>query len=152
YFPAKSADDPNGDGARTHWGHIDGPKTDMGWGINASVMRDFLIKLKTHWKTPKIYITENGSAWPDSVAPDGRIYDPEREQYLMEHLSAAAEAIEAGVDLRGYFGWSLLDNYEWAYGYAKRFGYAYVDYATQTRTIKESGRAFARLIRASRGG
>jgi len=152
YFPAKIADDPSGDGARTHWGHIDGPKTDMGWGIDASVMRDFLIKLKTHWKTPKIYITENGSAWPDTVAPDGRIYDPEREQYLMEHLSAAAEAIEAGVDLRGYFGWSLLDNYEWAYGYAKRFGYAYVDYPTQTRTIKESGRAFSRLIRASRGG
>jgi beta-glucosidase len=152
YFPAKIADDPGGDGARTHWGHIDGPKTDMGWGIDASVMRDFLIKLKTHWKTPKIYITENGSAWPDTVAPDGRIYDPEREKYLMEHLSAAAEAIEAGVDLRGYFGWSLLDNYEWAYGYDKRFGYAYVDYPTQKRTIKESGRAFSRLIRASRGG
>ena len=152
YFPAKIGDDPTGDGARTTWNHIDGPKTDMGWGIDAGVMRDFLIKLKNHWKAPKIYITENGSAWPDTVAADGRIYDPEREAYLMGHLTAAAEALEAGVDLRGYFGWSLLDNYEWAYGYDKRFGYTYVDYATQRRTIKESGRAFADLIKDARAG
>jgi beta-glucosidase len=71
---------------------------------------------------------------------------------LVDHLTAAAEAIEAGVDLRGYFGWSLLDNYEWAYGYDKRFGYTYIDYPTQRRTIKESGRAFAELIKAARAG
>jgi beta-glucosidase len=152
YFPAKIGDDPTGDGARTTWNHIDGPKTDMGWGMNAGVMRDFLIKLKDHWKAPKIYITENGSAWPDTIAADGGVHDPEREAYLMDHLTAAAEALDAGVDLRGYFGWSLLDNYEWAYGYDKRFGYTYVDFATQKRTIKESGRAYAKLIRASRGG
>jgi beta-glucosidase len=70
----------------------------------------------------------------------------------MDHLTAAAEALDAGVDLRGYFGWSLLDNYEWAYGHDKRFGYTYVDFATQKRTIKKSGRAYAKLIRASRGG
>ena len=152
YFPAKIGDDPQGGGARTTWNHIDGPKTDMGWGMNADVMRDFLIKLKDHWKAPKIYITENGSAWPDKIAADGGVHDPEREAYLMDHLTAAAEALDAGVDLRGYFGWSLLDNYEWAYGYDKRFGYTYVDFATQKRTIKESGRAYAKLIRASRGG
>ena len=152
YFPAKIGDDPKGGGARTTWNHIDGPKTDMGWGMNAGVMRDFLIKLKDHWKAPKIYITENGSAWPDTIGAGGGVHDPEREAYLMDHLTAAAEALDAGVDLRGYFGWSLLDNYEWAYGYDKRFGYTYVDFATQKRTIKESGRAYAKLIRASRGG
>ena len=152
YFPAKIGNDPNGDGMKTTWDHIDGPTTDMGWGMNAGVMRDFLIKLKEHWKVPKIYITENGSAWPDTVAADGRVYDPQREAFLIDHLTAAAEAIEAGVDLRGYFGWSLLDNYEWAYGYDKRFGYTYIDYPTQRRTIKESGRAFAELIKAARAG
>ena len=152
YFPAKIGNDPNGVGMKTTWNQIDGPTTDMGWGTNAGVMRDFLIKLKEHWKAPKIYITENGSAWPDTVASDGRVYDPQREAFLVDHLTAAAEAIEAGVDLRGYFGWSLLDNYEWAYGYDKRFGYTYIDYPTQRRTIKESGRAFAELIKAARAG
>jgi beta-glucosidase len=97
-----------------------------------------------------IYITENGSAWADTVSDDGRVHDPERVAYLTAHLDAVADAIEGGTDVRGYFAWSLLDNFEWAYGYAKRFGIVHVDYDTQVRTIKDSGLEYARIIAAQR--
>jgi beta-glucosidase len=84
------------------------------------------------------------------VGPDGQVHDPERAAYLNEHLAACARAAAAGVPLTGYFVWSLLDNFEWAYGYDKRFGLVHVDYATQRRTIKDSGRHYADVIRAHR--
>ena len=86
---------------------------------------------------PPMYITENGAAYPDAVAEDGSVHDPERIAYLDAHLRAVHAAIEQGVDVRGYFQWSLLDNFEWAYGYAKRFGIVHVDYETQVRTPKD---------------
>ena len=85
-----------------------------------------------------IYVTENGSAWEDVVEADGAVHDPERTDYLHRHLHAALDAVDAGVPLRGYFAWSLLDNFEWAFGYTKRFGIVHVDYATQQRTPKDS--------------
>ena len=84
-----------------------------------------------------IYITENGAAFKDTVE-DGAVHDPRRVNYLREHIAACHQAMKAGVDLRGYFAWSLLDNFEWAHGYSKRFGLAYVDYATQQRIPKDS--------------
>ena len=95
-------------------------------------------------------ITENGSAWDDEVAEDGVVHDPQRVDYLHRHLAAAGAAIERGVDLRGYFAWSLMDNFEWAHGYAQRFGIVHVDYATQQRTPKDSARAYAEVIRSHR--
>jgi beta-glucosidase len=93
----------------------------------------------------RIYVTENGSAWPDEVV-DGQIEDKERTTYLEDHLAAGVRATRGGVPLAGYFAWSLLDNFEWAYGYAKRFGLVHVDYETQQRTIKLSGYRYAEII------
>jgi beta-glucosidase len=100
---------------------------------------------------PPLYITENGAAFYDPpVATDAPLPDPLRADYLRTHLKAAHAAIEAGVDLRGYFAWSLLDNLEWSLGYSKRFGLLHVDYATQKRTRKASADFYARVI-ASNG-
>jgi beta-glucosidase len=93
-----------------------------------------------------LYITENGAAFYDPPHATGRVDDPLRQRYLRDHLRAALEARQKGVDLRGYFAWSLLDNFEWAHGYSPRFGLVHVDYATQQRTIKASGRFYAKVI------
>ena len=95
---------------------------------------------------PAIAITENGATFPDDVATDGWVNDEARRSYLERHLAAAADAIEDGVPLTGYFAWSLLDNFEWALGYGTRFGIVRVDYATQRRTVKASGRWYRDLI------
>jgi len=96
---------------------------------------------------PVMYVTENGAAFDDVVGPDGRVYDERRQAYLESHFAAAARAVADGVPLRGYFVWSLLDNFEWAEGYDKRFGLVYVDYNTQERTVKDSGRWYADMLR-----
>ena len=125
------------------------PLTDMGWEQSPESHR-LILERSTRESGLPIYVTENGSAWPDVVSGDGRVHDPERVAYLHRHLGAVADAIEGGVDVRGYFAWSLLDNFEWAYGYDKRFGIVHVDYGTQVRTVKDSGREYARIIAASR--
>ncbi len=121
------------------------PLTDMGWEMSPESHRLILERSARESGLP-IYITENGSAWPDTVSEDGEVHDPERVSYLHGHLDAVADAIEKGVDIRGYFAWSLLDNFEWAYGYEKRFGIVHVDYDTLKRTVKDSGREYARII------
>jgi beta-glucosidase len=126
------------------------PHTAMGWEILPQGHYDILMRSATEAGLP-IYVTENGSAWPDVVSADGQVHDPDRIDYLHGHLGAVADAIEDGADIRGYFAWSLLDNFEWAHGYSKRFGLVYVDYDTQERIIKDSGHEYARIIRASRG-
>ncbi len=126
------------------------PLTDMGWEISPESFR-LILERSAHESGLPIYVTENGSAWPDVVDPDGAVHDPERVDYLHAHLQAAHEAVRTGAaDIRGYFAWSLMDNFEWAEGFAKRFGIIYVDYDTQVRTIKDSGRAYARIISAHR--
>jgi beta-glucosidase len=95
---------------------------------------------------PPIYITENGMASDDRVA-DGTVRDPQRVDFLNRHLAAVAGAIDAGVDVRGYFVWSLMDNFEWSYGYERRFGLVHVDYATQQRTLKDSAKAFQTFLK-----
>ena len=93
-------------------------------------------------------ITENGAAFDDVVAEDGSIPDADRLDYLRRHFTAAHRAMQAGVDLRGYFVWSLLDNFEWGYGYAKRFGIVRVDFDTLERTVKDSGLWYGQLARS----
>lgn len=112
--------------------------TEMGWEIYPEGLPALLLKLKAEYDLPPIYITENGMARADQVE-DGQVHDPERIAFVQSHLAALREAIDAGVDVRGYFLWSLLDNFEWNSGYAKRFGIVHVDYETQRRTIKDSG-------------
>jgi beta-glucosidase len=94
-------------------------------------------------------VCENGAAYPDTVGPDGLVEDPERIAYIRRHVDAVAVAIDAGVDLRGYFVWSILDNFEWAHGYRVRFGLVRVDYETLERTIKASGNWYRDFIASS---
>jgi beta-glucosidase len=122
------------------------PRTEMGWEIDASGLRDILVRLHRDYPAVPLYVTENGAAFADEQA-NGRVHDPDRIAYLEAHFRAAAEAIAAGVDLRGYFVWTLLDNFEWAYGYTKRFGLVHVDYETLQRTPKDSARWFAEVTR-----
>jgi beta-glucosidase len=99
-----------------------------------------------------LYVTENGAAFDDPATVTGSVLeDPPRVSYFREHLRAAHDAIAAGVPLKGYFAWSLLDNYEWSYGYSKRFGIVHVDFATQRRTPKRSARFYADVVRTNGG-
>lgn len=121
-------------------------KTAMGWPIEPEGLTELLLRLDREYTKLPIYITENGCALNDYVDPEGCVNDEERIAYLDAHLRAAHEAIAGGVDLRGYFAWSLLDNFEWAEGYSKRFGIVYVDYPTQRRIPKTSARWYAGVI------
>jgi beta-glucosidase len=125
---------------------IPGPVTDMDWPVDASGLREILVRLGREYGSPPLFVTENGAAYRDQVAPDGGVPDPERVAYLRAHLTAAHAALAEGVDLRGYFVWSLLDNFEWAAGYAKRFGLVRVDYETQRRTWKDSAHWYREVI------
>jgi beta-glucosidase len=129
------------------------PTTAMGWEVNPDGLRELLLRLTRDYPAlPPLYITENGASYDDEVAADGAVHDHEREAYILAHIDAVGRAIDEGADVRGYFVWSLLDNFEWAWGYAKRFGIVRVDYETQERTVKDSGRAFARVIAGARAG
>lgn len=119
--------------------------TDIGWEIAPHAFSELLINLNEQYSLPPMFITENGAACAD-VMVDGEVNDEQRVRYLNGHINAVNDAIEAGVDIRGYFAWSLMDNFEWAEGYSKRFGLCYVDYETQKRTIKRSGKAYKALL------
>ncbi len=123
------------------------PVTAMNWSIDPRGIKELLLRLHREYPGLELNITENGAAYPDEPTPDGAIVDLLRIEYLAQHLAAVAEAIAAGAPVRGYFLWSLLDNFEWAHGYSKRFGIVHVDYQTQRRTIKNSGHWYADLIR-----
>ena len=126
--------------------------TDMGWEVVPEALTQHLARLTREYAPPPIYITENGMANADAVI-DGRVADSPRIHYLRSHLLALARAIDLGVDVRGYFYWSLMDNFEWNSGYAKRFGLFHVDYATQQRTAKDSAHWYRECIaQHARGG
>ncbi len=120
--------------------------TDMGWEVNPDSFTDLLLQLHQRYDLPPVYITENGAATIDELK-DGQVHDAQRIAYFQGHLNAVDTAIRQGVDIRGYFAWSLMDNFEWALGYLKRFGIVYVDYKTQQRTVKHSGLAYRNLIK-----
>jgi beta-glucosidase len=124
--------------------------TMTGWEVYPQGLTDLLLRLHRDYAPAEIYITENGAAFDDVIEPDGTIHDMRRLDYLYTHLNACAEAIRQGVPLKGYFPWSVFDNYEWSEGYRKRFGLVYVEYATQQRIIKDSGLWYAGLLAAHR--
>ena len=121
------------------------PRTDIGWEIYPKAFTELLVSLNEKYSLPPVYITENGAAMADKLV-DGVVNDQDRVDYYQNHLNAVNEAIVQGVKVDGYFAWSLMDNFEWAEGYLKRFGIVYVDYDTQVRTIKASGMAYKDLI------
>ncbi len=127
------------------------PRTAMGWEVNPDGLRSMLVRLSQEYPTlPPLYITENGASYDDELADDGQVHDSERTEYIRAHIEAVGASIADGVDVRGYFVWSLLDNFEWAWGYDKRFGIVRVDYETQERIVKDSGLEYARTIRRAR--
>ena len=125
------------------------PQTAMGWEVYPEGLTEILLWLKGRYANPALYITENGSAFADPSPSAGAILDQERLDYLRSHLCAASAAIDRGADLRGYFAWSLLDNFEWAQGYSRRFGLVHVDRLTQSRTPKASAGFYREVIRAN---
>ena len=124
------------------------PRTSMGWPIQPEAFRDTLITVSRRYGLP-IYVLENGTATPDRLE-NGEVQDPSRIDYLRSYIAAMQEAIAAGVDVRGYFVWSLLDNFEWNSGYKERFGLVHVDYGTQRRTLKASAYWYADMISKDR--
>jgi beta-glucosidase len=128
------------------------PRTAMGWEVNPAGLHTLLVRLGNEYASlPPLYITENGAAYEDVVSSDGAVHDAERESYIVQHIGAVGDAIADGADVRGYFVWSLLDNFEWAWGYGKRFGIVRVDYDTQERIIKDSGLQYARIVARATG-
>ena len=136
------------DGADYDFGESELPKTDIGWAIYPKALTETLVNYKKRYPNfPAVLITENGAA-DNTPIVDGKITDDMRSQYYADHLLALNDAIEAGVDVQGYFAWSLMDNFEWAFGYSQRFGIVHVDYQTQQRTIKKSGLEWQRFLKA----
>lgn len=151
YTRAVVADDPGGYPDRTRRVRQDRhPYTETGWEVFAPALTDVLCWVSDRYGGPPLYVTENGAAFYDPPQADGgRIEDPLRVAYFRDHLRAVHRAIERGADVRGYFAWSLLDNYEWSHGYSKRFGLVHVDFETQVRTPKASARFYAEVIRSN---
>ena len=109
--------------------------------------KDLIRRLREEYTKLPIYITENGAAFDDQVSDDNKVHDSERLQYVEKHIRAVAELNEEGMNIAGYYLWSLLDNFEWAFGYEKRFGITYVDFETQERILKDSGYRYAEIIK-----
>jgi beta-glucosidase len=130
----------------------DGPHTSMGWDVDAGGLLELLRRLREDYGDMPILITENGAAYPDPEPTGGVVEDPDRVAFLDGHLRAVAQAVGEGIDVRGYFAWSLMDNFEWEHGYAMRFGLVHVDYETQRRTPKRSALWYRDLIRERRLG
>jgi len=127
----------------------------MGWEVYPEGLTDLLLRLHRDYRVPPIYVTENGGAFKDQcVMEDGeaRVHDPDRTEYIASHIAAVGAALGQGVPMAGYMVWSLLDNFEWASGYAKRFGIVFVDYATQRRTPKDSARWYQGFLQRQRSG
>jgi beta-glucosidase len=150
-----SGADGHGDGAGSPWPGLSGiefvaqpgPHTAMGWNIDPAAFTELLVAVHRRYPGLPLLVTENGAAFDDAVSPDGQVHDQRRVAYLRDHLEAVGRALDVGVDVRGYFVWSLLDNFEWAWGYSRRFGIVRVDYATQERVLKDSARWYRELLR-----
>lgn len=128
------------------WLRTDAPYTDMNWEVYPQGLYEILKWVHDTYGPVPLYVTENGAAFPDRVEPDGSVKDTARTDYLREHFVQAHRCIQDGIPLRGYFVWSLMDNFEWAHGYAMRFGIVRVDFETQQRTIKASGHFYRQVI------
>jgi beta-glucosidase len=127
---------------------VDGaPVTAMGWEVYPQGLRDTLVRVAKEYDTSALIVTESGAAFDDEPDHEGFVRDSERSDYLAGHIGATVEAVASGVPVRGYYAWSLLDNFEWSFGYRPRFGISYVDYETQRRTLKHSGLHYQEIIR-----
>ena len=151
YFRQKIAADPTVATLGFRQVPVEGATTTaLDWEVHPAGLEEMLLRLTKDYDAPALYVTENGSAWTDEADANGYVADHERTVYLLDHVDAVAEAVAKGAPVRGYFAWTLLDNFEWAYGYRPRFGLAYVDYVTQRRVLKLSGETYRDLIDRNR--
>lgn len=151
YYSSKLVTDGE-DNPLVHVAFVPNPRasrTGMDWEVWPDGLAQLLVRLQQDYQPAKIYVTENGSAYPDSEPSNGVVEDPDRTAYLNGHLQAVETAIAEGAKVAGYFAWSLMDNFEWAEGYTQRFGIIHVDYATQTRTFKRSALTYQQMIAAN---
>jgi beta-glucosidase len=149
YFPEVVADAPGSGLLQIRVVEsADVERTAFGWQVSPEGMVGLLERVHRDYQPAEIQLTENGSTFDDVLLPDGSVLDALRRSYLARHLAAAREAIAKGVPLKGYFAWSLLDNFEWAEGYVRRFGLTYVDFQTQQRTLKASGQWYRQFLTA----
>jgi beta-glucosidase len=128
---------------------VDGPeapRTKMNWAVRPEGLHRVLTQVHERYHLPAVFITENGASYEDRMV-DGAVHDVDRTAYLKSHIAAVLQAKREGVPVEGYFVWALLDNFEWAHGYSQRFGIVYVDFETQERTVKDSGRWYGELAR-----
>jgi beta-glucosidase len=147
YFPETIADAPDHAPFRARvLPPEEGEITAMGWPVAPQGLSELLQRLERDYRPGPIYVTENGSCYDDTLEADGAIHDEQRRRYLQRHLAALRDAVEAGVPVKGYFAWSLLDNFEWAEGYLRRFGLVHIDYATQQRRLKDSGKWYRSFL------
>ncbi len=125
------------------------PQTHSKWEITPRSMRHFVKWISDRYNKP-VYITENGLSTGDYVTADGKCHDPERIDFTRDYLTELGKAIEDGANIKGYFHWSLMDNFEWARGYGERFGLVHVDYQTQKRTVKDSALWYSKVIQSNK--
>jgi beta-glucosidase len=152
YFPETVADAPGTAPLETHAAPPAGAQTTaLGWEVAPEGLTELLVRIARDYHPAPMFITENGSCYDDVPDADGEIDDAERVAYLQRHLAALKVAIDAGAPVHGYFAWSLIDNFEWAEGYERRFGLVHVDYQTQQRRIKRSGKWYREFLGAGQG-
>jgi beta-glucosidase len=151
YFPQRVRSDPSRQPLELSPVLPPPPTTAMGWEVDPDGLHELLLRVRRDYGNVPIYITENGAAFEDGPVVNGTLEDPRRVEYLQSHLGALARAVADGVDIRRYFAWSMLDNFEWEHGYSKRFGLVYVDYSTQRRVPKRSGLWYRDFITRARG-
>ncbi|HEY5156882.1 MAG TPA: family 1 glycosylhydrolase, partial [Anaerolineales bacterium] len=150
YYNRQVSHDPaGGEGSRLLNKRSETHLTDRDWEVYPQGLYDLLTWLGRGYQFENIYLTENGASYHDVVQPDGSIYDALRLDYLHQHLAMLLRTIESGVPVRGYFCWSLMDNFEWAFGTSSRFGLAYTDFQAQQRTLKDSGIWYGKVARAN---
>lgn len=149
YYTRRVCHDPSVSGGRVLHTRDENAVSALDWEIYPQGLYDLLTWLHRDYRIPPLFITENGMARHDEIAADGRVHDPERIAYVRAHLESVLNAIDAGVNVRGYFCWTLLDNFEWAYGTSSRFGLAYTRFDTQQRILKDSGHWYGRVARAN---
>jgi beta-glucosidase len=148
YFPETVADAPGEGPLDARVLAPDGGEiTAMGWPVVPEGLAELLLRIERDYRPGPLYVTENGACYEDVLGPGGEIRDTQRQRYLMRHLGALRQAIADGAPVKGYFAWSLVDNFEWAEGYSKRFGLVHIDYATQRRRLKDSAKWYRAFLR-----
>ncbi len=149
YYSRQVVHDPGSGGGKVLYARDNDNVTDRDWEIYPQGLRDLLVWLNQDYDFPTLYVSENGAAYKDELTADGRVHDPKRVDYIRQHLAMILQALDEGVPVKGYFYWTLADNFEWAFGTSSRFGLAYTQFETQERILKDSAHWYGHVTRAN---